>query len=461
MYFKLIIALSLVTIIPVVSIRVVFLTNMNREMRQQKIRQIETYSMMLGTQISNADYLNGQNKEVVDGQIEQFATLYDGRVVVVDSNYTVLADTYTTLNGKTMISEPTLKCMGGTKSESYNETYDTIELAMPINDGESIVGVILVSSSASDILATGSSMSRVSGFIIAGMAVVLLALVIFLAGSFTKPFKGVTKSITRIAEGHFDERVYLKGYSEIEQISDAFNLMVEKLKMQEDSRQEFVSNVSHELKTPITSIKVLADSLNAQEDVPVELYKEFMTDIVDEIDRENTIINDLLSLVKMDKTTAELNISNISINEMLELILKRLRPIAAKRNIELVLESIRPVNADCDEVKLTLAISNLVENAIKYNIAGGWVQVSLNADHKYLYIKVQDSGIGIPQESQDLIFDRFYRVDKARSRESGGTGLGLAITKNIIMMHNGAIKVRSKEDEGTTFTVRIPLTYIN
>ena len=231
--------------------------------------------------------------------------------------------------------------------------------------------------------------------------------------------------------------------------------------MQEDSRQEFVSNVSHELKTPITSIKVLADSLNAQENVPVELYKEFMADIVDEIDRENTIINDLLSLVKMDKTTAELNISNISINEMLELILKRLRPIAAKRNIELVLESIRPVNADCDEVKLTLAISNLVENAIKYNIAGGWVQVSLNADHKYFYIKVQDSGIGIPQEYQELIFERFYRVDKARSRESGGTGLGLAITKNIIMMHNGAIKVRSKEDEGTTFTVRIPLTYIN
>ena len=149
------------------------------------------------------------------------------------------------------------------------------------------------------------------------------------------------------------------------------------------------------------------------------------------------------------------------INEMLELILKRLRPIAAKRNIELVLESIRPVNADCDEVKLTLAISNLVENAIKYNIAGGWVQVSLNADHKYFYIKVQDSGIGIPQEYQELIFERFYRVDKARSRESGGTGLGLAITKNIIMMHNGAIKVRSKEDEGTTFTVRIPLTYIN
>ena len=143
---------------------------------------------------------------------------------------------------------------------------------------------------------------------------------------------------------------------------------------------------------------------------------------------------------------------------MLELILKRLRPVAAKRGIELVLESFRTVSADCDEMKLTLAFTNLVENAIKYNVAGGFVQVSLDADHKYFYVKVSDSGIGIPEEFQEKIFERFYRVDKARSRETGGTGLGLAITKNIILMHDGAIKVKSKEDEGTTFTVRIPLT---
>ena len=147
--------------------------------------------------------------------------------------------------------------------------------------------------------------------------------------------------------------------------------MVSKTKQLDLSRQEFVSNVSHELKTPITSIKVLADSLTMQENVPVELYKEFLTDIAEEIDRENKIINDLLSLVKMDRTAAELNISQVNINELLELILKRLRPIAAKRNIELVFESFRPVIAEIDEVKLTLAFSNLVENAIKYNIESG------------------------------------------------------------------------------------------
>jgi signal transduction histidine kinase len=257
-----------------------------------------------------------------------------------------------------------------------------------------------------------------------------------------------------------EEGVSIKGYNEIEKISDAFNHMINRMQKLESSRQEFVSNVSHELKTPITSIKVLADSLLTQEDTPVELYREFLVDITDEIERENKIINDLLSLVKLDKTAGDMNIASININDLLEQLLKRLSPIAKKNNIELIYESFRPVLAEVDEVKLSLAITNLIENAIKYNVPDGWVRVSLNADHKYFFIKIADSGIGIPEEAQDYIFERFYRDDKARSRESGGTGLGLAITKNVIQMHRGAIKVYSKEGEGTTFNVRIPLNYI-
>jgi len=218
--------------------------------------------------------------------------------------------------------------------------------------------------------------------------------------------------------------------------------------------------VSHELKTPITSMKVLADSLLMQEDVPVELYKEFMADIAEEIDRENKIITDLLSLVKFDKKAADLNIEPVNINDMLELILKRLRPIAAKKNIEVVLESIRPVVAEVDEVKLNLAFTNLVENAIKYNTENGWVKVSLDADHKFFYVKVMDSGIGIPEEARQHIFERFYRVDKSHSNEIDGTGLGLAITRSAVLLHKGVIKVSSAVGEGTTFSVRIPLSFI-
>ena len=215
--------------------------------------------------------------------------------------------------------------------------------------------------------------------------------------------------------------------------------------------------MSHELKTPITSMKVLADSLIQNEDADLAMYKEFMTDIVDEIDRESKIITDLLTLVKMDKKSAAMNIEEISINDLLEIILKRVTPIAKSRGIQITYESYRDVTASVDEVKLSLALTNIIENAVKYNVDNGWVKVTLNADHRNFYVKVADSGVGIPDDCKEHVFERFYRVDKARSRDTGGTGLGLAITKSVILMHHGSIKLYSEAGEGTTFTIRIPM----
>ena len=284
----------------------------------------------------------------------------------------------------------------------------------------------------------------------------------------------VTQAIARAKDaGHSETRAELSGriyqfdISRIDSGGETIGAVllcfdITERETAEQARREFTANVSHELKTPLTSMKVLADSINSMPDAPKELYQEFMEDITNEIERETKIINDLLSLVKMDKSAAGLNVSSVNINELLEQILKRLQPIADKQKVELVLESFRPVTAEVDEVKITLAITNLVENAIKYNRndGEGWVHVSLNADHQYFYLKVEDSGIGIPEESLDHIYERFYRVDKSHSREIGGTGLGLAITRNSILMHRGAIKVHSVMGEGTTFDVRIPLNYI-
>ena len=196
----------------------------------------------------------------------------------------------------------------------------------------------------------------------------------------------------------------MKNYTETAQISEEFNKIVTQMRLLDESRQEFVSNVSHELKTPLTSMKVLADSLLMQEEAPVELYKEFMGDIAEEIERENKIITDLLSLVKMDKKAASLNIEPVDINDLLELILKRLRPIASEKNIEMVLESFRPVTAEVDEGRLTLAFTNLVENAIKYNKENGWVHVSLDADHKFFYVKSDGFRHGHPGGIAGLYF---------------------------------------------------------
>ena len=283
---------------------------------------------------------------------------------------------------------------------------------------------------------------------------------IVLSYFYIRRYKKALKVVEDVDFGYIDKRVEVKGSTELKDFATHFNSIMDKNSELDSSRSEFVSNVSHELKTPITSIKVLADSLNMQEDVPVEVYKEFMEDIVSEIDRENKIIEDLLCMVRLDRASSTLNISSVNMNELLELVLKRLKPLAQKKNIEILFESFRPVVAQVDEVKLTQVISNLVENAIKYNNMDGWVHVSLNADHQFFYVRVEDSGIGIPKDSQGKVFERFYRVDKARSRETGGTGLGLSIVKNIILMHHGTIKLYSEEGMGTTFTFRIPLNYV-
>ena len=298
------------------------------------------------------------------------------------------------------------------------------------------------------------------GSVIIGLVMIFLTIVaVFAADRVVRPLHQIAATIENVSAGYSDDVLHVDTFTETKSISEAINKMMGRLKLLDDSREEFVSNVSHELKTPMTSMKVLADSLLEQENLPVEMYQEFMGDIAKEIDRENKIITDLLSLVKMDKKGQTLNIESVNINELLEQILKRLKPIAEKKNVEIVMESFRPVTAEIDETKLSLAISNLVENAVKYNHDNGWVHVSLNADHKFFYVKVEDSGIGIPKEDQAHVFERFFRVDKPHSREIGGTGLGLAIARNAVIAHRGAIKVYSEEGEGTTFTVRIPLIY--
>ena len=440
------------------------------ETRAVSVRSIDILSQakILADQIVDSGYVNDTSSEAITSQLEQLSHIYAGRVMVIDSSFHIIKDTYDLDTGKTIISEEVMKSFQGQEISNYDSKNHYIEMTIPllfqdpVSGQQQVVGVMLVSVSTDSILANMSFLKSRALIIEVAIGILLFAIGFAIAIRMTRPLKRMAKSIEEIQTGYGDSNgsLNIDDYTETIRISEKFNILYSRMKMIDDSRQEFVSNVSHELKTPLTSMKVLADSLNGQDDVPVELYREFMQDIGNEIERENQIINDLLSLVKMDKSTSDLNITSVNINEMVEQILKRLRPIAEMQHIELVLESFRPVTAEIDEVKLTLAITNLIENGIKYNSEEGWVHVSLNADHQYFYVKVEDSGIGIPQESLEHIYERFYRVDKSHSREIGGTGLGLAITRNAVLMHRGAIKVFSAEGEGTIFTMRIPLNYI-
>ncbi len=460
--FRLFLLLAVIGILPGIVLRAGLLKSYENRAVTNRSIEILSQAKILGTQIVTYDYINNTPSDIISSQLSMLSNIYDGRVMVINSRFQIVKDTYSLDVGKTIISEEVIKSFRGEEITKYDSRDRYIEMTLPLLDNQTqeILGVMLVSVSTDGIVDNYEYLKGNALVIEFALSVVVVALSIFLAVRLVGPIGKITKSIDAIQTGEGEEALSVSDYTETEAISNAFNQMIKRMQVIDQSRQEFVSNVSHELKTPLTSMKVLADSLLGQENVPAELYKEFMTDIADEIERENKIINDLLSLVKMDKSAGELNISLININELLELILKRLKPIAERQNVELVLESFRPVTAEVDEVKLTLALNNLIENAIKYNREDGWVHVSLNADHKYFFVRIEDSGIGIPEDALEHIYERFYRVDKSHSREIGGTGLGLAITRNAVLMHRGAIKAHSKEGEGTVFTVRIPLNYI-
>lgn len=460
--FRLIIIFTILGILPGTLLRVGMLESYEKKAVSNRSIDILSQAKILANKMVASDYLNDISSEVITAQLEQLSTIYDGRVILIDHMFHIVKDTYGLDQNKTIISEEVMQSFKGKEVSNYDSQNRYIEMTIPLTntDTDEVIGVMLVSVSTDNIVANSDYLKQNLLVMEVISSIAIFAISLLLAIRFTRPFAKMSKSIEEIQTGYGDSNLMVDDYSEFEDISTKLNELTGRMKVLDDSRQEFVSNVSHELKTPLTSMKVLADSLNGQEDVPIELYKEFMVDIGGEIERETKIINDLLSLVKMDKSAAGLNISSVNMNELLEQILKRLRPIADKQHVDLVLESFRPVTAEVDEVKITLAITNLIENGIKYNRPDGWVHVSLNADHQFCYLKVSDSGIGIPEEALEHIYERFYRVDKSHSREIGGTGLGLAITRNAVLMHRGAIKVFSTVGEGTVFNVRIPLNYI-
>lgn len=460
--FRIMIILVILGIAPSVIVTQMMLSSYEKQAITARTSTVGTQCSILCDQIIKENYLNDSSSETVNSKLELLSNIYGGRLLIMDRDFRIVKDTYHVDEGKTLISPKIIRCFKSGQPTEYQQSGQVLEIAIPIKSADvpQTQGAMLVTISSGEITATMMDMKYQGILIIAIIIILSLFFAYILSTILVKPLARVTKSIEDLTDGYQNDEISVPDYTETELITDAFNKMLSRMKTLDESRSEFVSNVSHELKTPMTSMKVLADSLVGQEGVPEELYQEFMRDITAEIDRENRIITDLLSLVKMDKKTADLSIQHMDINQLLEEILKRLRPIADKRSIDLILDSFRPVEADVDEIKFTSAISNLVENAIKYNVDDGWVRVSIDADHKYFYVTVADSGMGIPEDSLDRIFERFYRVDKSHSREIGGTGLGLAITRSTIAMHHGVIKVFSREGEGTTFSVRIPLSYI-
>lgn len=456
--------LILFGMIPMLMATQTTMISMEQTQNDARVSEVQNRCQILSNKMSRTGYfLTAGEDSSINNEIDTLANIYNGRIVLVDQDFRIILDTFKIAEKRIHIAEEVIRCFQGESSTKLNRDKHYFVHAVPVyhtNEDKVIDGVIVFMASTEGISAMVEKVQD-KIFLFHMIALLVIAALGWCAVMMLlHPFRELQKKLGRVAAGALDTDISEKTYKETYWISRSIEQTMTKLKAVDQSRQEFVSNVSHELKTPITSIRVLADSLMGMGDVPVELYREFMEDISGEIDRESAIIDDLLALVKMDKSEAGLNVSQVAVNNLVEQIMKRLRPIANRKKVELIFESMREVSADVDEVKISLAISNLIENAIKYNVEDGWVRVTLDADHKFFYIKVADSGIGIPEEAQSRIFERFYRVDKARSREMGGSGLGLAITRSVVLMHKGAIKLTSKEGEGSVFTLRVPLNYI-
>lgn len=255
--------------------------------------------------------------------------------------------------------------------------------------------------------------------------------------------------------GDYTNKIDMNGHDELAVLSDEFNDLISRLQKSEKKRQQFVSDASHELKTPLASIKLLSDSI-LQNQMDDETVKEFVGDIGNEAERLNRMSQKLLSLAKTESQT-EIDCEIIYIAPTIEKVCRMLKTLSATHSVTIQINKIKDATILMQEDDLYQIIFNLVENGIKYNKAGGTLNITLNRTKDSVSITIADSGMGIPAESLEHIFERFYRVDKARSRSTGGSGLGLSIVKSMVERNKGTIRAESTIDVGTTFYLEFPV----
>ena len=421
------------------------------------------------------------HSEELYASCEEFAREFEGRVFVLDPNGTVLVDTYSELTGTHFENDATNSVLiDGEGSSRLTYTQEIISQSaeqynsyLPYKEGRreywAVCYVERMLSSNGERYALVASISiqdvvdRINAFSLRLIIVSTIAGALFFAFMLLltlktiQPIRDMTEKIGDMAKGDFSVRAQVKGKSEIAELAASFNIMSEKLEHLDASRNKFVSDASHELKTPLASMKILVDALLSQPDASRELYEEFLGDISHEIDRLNYVINDLLTLVRMDDSGAESRFVPIQLMDLIDRVYHMLQPLASKQGITLEYET-EDLTVNGDQTKLQQAFSNLIDNAIKYSPEDTVIKIKLYKKGKNAVVDITDQGIGISEADQAHIFDRFYRVDKARSCGSGGTGLGLSIVDNIIKQHGGTISVKSALGEGSTFTVELPIS---
>ncbi len=403
--------------------------------------------------------------------LEEDAAAMDGRLILIDNDGKIQYDTFQNLCGQRITVAEAIRVLTGERSEDYGIHAPGKEIveemsgetgadyvaycAHEMTGYQGRVGVALFVSRVQGLMDSLNTVRVQLLRVFALIAVASLVIALFLSRLLTNPITAVSRTMRKMGKGDLSVRVPVRGSGELRELAENYNTMAAQLESLDKTRNQFVSNASHELKTPLATMKILLESMLYQPDMPQEVREDFMKDMNHEIDRLTGIVTDLLVLTRMDNGE-EMKRGTVDMSELTRETIRLLTPAAEQNQQVLAADVQENLFLYGDRSKLSQILYNLTDNAIKYTPEKGTVRVSLKQEDDSIVWRVRDNGIGIPKEDQEHIFERFYRVDKARGRETGGTGLGLSIVKQMVKMHDGTISVRSDPGKGSEFVVTFP-----
>ena len=423
---------------------------------QMKQTSVQNQASVVASALSGLGTLS---EDEVNQVMEQLDLSALNRLIVTDEMGRIVYDTTEnedTVGRYALLGEITQALLG---KDVFRSDYSTdafrSRAAVPVIYRGVLIGAVYAyeydSDQAALLAGLQNNLQRISFAVIAASIVISIVI----TGTMTRKIGKLLQGIQRTGGEGDAPKVTLRGHDEINALADEFNDLTDRLTQTEQVRRRFVSDASHELKTPLASIRLMTDSILQTENMDEETMREFVGDIGDEADRLNRITEKLLALTRLD-AGAENPRSSVELRSVIEKALHMLRPLAEERQVSIHFACEAPGTLTANPDDLHQIVFNLVENGIKYNTAGGQVFLTLSDTEEHILLLVEDTGIGIAEEERNKIFDRFYRVDKARSRQAGGTGLGLSIVHDMVEKYGGTIQVGSRSGGGTWFRVTLP-----
>jgi len=408
---------------------------------------------------SDISELEVLNQSTVTEVIDKIENLSVARLIVTDARGLVLFDLNTEESavGHYALLPEIVHALGGNDTFSWRsfEGQMQSQAATPIISYGTIIGCVYMMELDA---AQGQLILSLQRNILSVTLVLELVLILFsliFARAFSGRIRNFQNSMRIIRSGDYTHKVEMGGNDELTLLGNEFNSLTERLQISENKRRQFVSDASHELKTPLASIKLLSDSI-LQNDMDMDTVKEFVNDIGNEAERLTRMSAKLLSLSRIE-SQEDGDCEIVYIAPTVDRVIRMLSAIATANNVNVI----RDIQQDSPvlilEDDLYEILFNLVENGIKYNVSGGTLTIRLLRDGDNALIQVCDTGMGVPQDAIPHLFERFYRVDKARARKTGGSGLGLSIVRNMLERNNGSISVDSVLGKGTVFTVSLPV----